>query len=355
MIFSLMKVMDQEIRKIFFRTIIQGRLDFGTERSFTKVLKMYSVRAENYYRNDIIFEPEDIFDKESLTLEIPRYVKEVSEKVYKNTISLLEYCAQFAVTGSIRAWMSDSGKIMHYNLIEPLSDKVAVQSFLKGRKLVKVKGKEDEAIAQLTRAIEKYDRHAQAYERRAKVCFFLKNYHDAHRDYTKAIGIDPTIPTAYYGRAKVYIINKEWEKAIEDLELGLKKSIALQTMYWKARRLKAQCHFELKQYDKAAFDLKLFVNRKFSPEDSNFKHKRWAHFFYGKVLDKQQKHLEAIDQYNKALDIAPYGPNDVGDAEILRLRGLAKKAAGKNGFLKDLKEAQKLGDKKASTILKNLK
>ena len=39
------------------------------------------------------------------------------------------------------------------------------------------------------------------------------------------------------------------------------------------------------------------------------------------------------------------------EAEILLVRGLAKKEAGKNGYIKDIKDAAKLGDKKAKTLL----
>jgi len=343
--------MEQPFVKIYFKTIIQGRLEFGTVKSFNKIYKMYTVRAESYYKNELIFTAEELFDEDKLTLEIPRYVGQVSEKVYKNTASLLDYCAQFAVAGSIRSWMSDSGKIMHYNLMEPTSDKAAVQSFLKGRKLVKVEGKEEEAIAALTKAIEKYDRHAQAYERRAKVCFRMRNWHDAKRDYSKAIGIDPTIPTAYYGRAKVNMMNEDWQEAIDDFNHTLKKSIALQSVYWKARRLKAECHLNLKQYEEAKFDLKLFSNRKFGHDDPNNMFKRWAKFKYADLLVDSGEALEAIKIYTEALEIEQFGPKDISDAEILRQRGIARKEAGKSGHVKDLKDAIKLGDKKAQGIL----
>lgn len=346
--------MEQQITKIYFKTIIQGRLEFGTAKSYEKVHRMYGIRAENYYKNELIFTSEELFDEDKLTLEIPRFVGQYSEKVYKNTVSLLDYCSQFAVAGSIRSWMSEAGKVMHYNLMEPTSDKMAVQSFLKGRNLVKEKGKEEEAIAALSKAIEKYDRHAQAYERRAKVCFFMKNYHDAKRDYTKAIGIDPTIPTAYYGRAKVHMLNKDFQEAVDDFNQALKKSIALQPVYWKARRLKAQCHLKLKQLDEAAFDLKLFVNRKFGSDDANNKFKRWARFNYATILKSKGEFVDAIDQLNQALEIEPYGAKDVKEGEILRVRGLVKKEAGKNGFIKDMKDAAELGDKKALTFLANM-
>jgi len=346
--------MDQEFQKIYFKTIVQGRLEFGTSRSFEKVLKMFIQRAETYHKNQIIFEPEELFDEDKLTLEIPRFVGQVSEKIYKNTISLLTYCSQFAVTGSIRAWMSDSGRVMHYHLMEPTSDKVAVQSFLKGRKLVKVKGKEEEAIAAFDKAIAKYDRHAQAYERRAKVCFGMKNYHDAARDYTKAIGLDPTIPTAYFGRARIHLINKDYEAAIEDFNHTIKKSIALQPIYWKARKLKSECHIKLKQWDLAEFDLKLYSNRKFGEDDINNNYVRWALFQYALILIKKNENILAIEKLNKALEIEPQKRGDIKEGEIIRARGIAKKAGGKNGFLKDIKAAAKLGDKQAINLLKRM-
>ena len=51
--------------------------------------------------------------------------------------------AQFAVAGTMGAWLIDNGKILRHKMIEPQSDKVAVQGVLKGRKLVgtKVKNK----------------------------------------------------------------------------------------------------------------------------------------------------------------------------------------------------------------------
>ena len=248
---------------MYLKTIIQGRLEFGTEKSYEKVTKMFLQRVETYYKTDVIFKFEDVFKDEALCLEIPRFVGQVTDKAFRTTTGLIGYCAQFAVAGSVRAWLINEGEIVHFETLEPDSDKGAVQSFVRGRKLVKVKGKENEAIAALSTAIEKYDRHAQAYERRAKVNFLMRNYHDALRDYNKCIGIDPSIPTAFYGKAKIHILREENELAIENLEESIKKSIALQTLYWKSRRLKAKCHIVQKEWQKAAFDLKLFTNRNF--------------------------------------------------------------------------------------------
>lgn len=337
---------------MYLKTIIQGRLEFGTQKSYEKVTKMFQQRLETYYKTDVIFKFEDIFRDEELSMEIPRFVGQVTEKAFRTTTGLLGYCAQFAVAGSIRAWLINEGEIVSFETIEPASDKGAVQSFVKGRKLVKVKGREAEAIEALSQAIEKFDRHAQAYERRAKVNLLMKNYHDALRDYNKCIGIDATIPTAYYGKAKIYMLREEWEEAIVNLEEAIKKSIALQTLYWKSRRLKAECHIHRKEWTKAGFDLKLFTNRAFDEDNPNFQWIRWATYKYAFVLNELDEIIDALKVVEKALAM-PEVQDGIAQAEILTLRGLIKQKAGKSNYLGDLKAAAAKGDKKAKNLLKS--
>jgi tetratricopeptide (TPR) repeat protein len=311
---------------------------------------MYQYRIETYYRNDIIFKVEDVFKEEELSLEIPRFVGNVTEKSYKNTVDLLSYCVQFAVNGSVRCWLVDSGNILHFDLLEPDSDKAVVQHYLKGRSLVKKEGHQNEAIDDLTKAIEMHDRHAQAYERRAKTNFILRNYHDANRDYTKAIGIDPSIPSAYFGRARVALINEDWKKAAEDLDQTIKKSIALEPIHWKARRLKGMCHLYLKEFRKAVFELKLYTHRKFPEGDPNIFWKRLGFFNYGKALLELEEYQEALAAFNQAYEMDD-ADDGVETSEILRYRGLTKQRSGKNGYIKDIKEAAKLGNKQATKLL----
>ncbi len=338
---------------MFFKTIIQGRLEFGTQKSYDKVLRMFHYRAENYHKSEMIFEAEDIFFEDGFCLNIPRYVAQSSDKHFRNTARLLEYCGQFAITGVVKAWLIDNGKVLHYTKVEPSSDKIAVQSYLKGKSLVKIEGKEDEAIEALNRAIEKYDRHGQAYERRGKVNFIMKKYHDAIRDYTKSIGIDAANPHAWFGRAKVHLVEERFEEAIVDFDQALKTSFALQGLYWKARRLKAKAHIRLGQWEKAAFDLKLFTNKVFKKGDSNIQWKRSAWFDYGIVLLEQEVYDEALKAFEKALEIEE-GFDNISEGIRLRYRGIAKQKLGKSGYIKDIKDAAELGDKEAKTLLKTL-
>lgn len=338
---------------MFYKTIIQGRFDFGTLKSYEKVYKMFQYRIDTYYRTDIIFKLEDIFKPESLSMELERFVGTVTEKSYKNTADLLTYCAQFAINGTVRAWLLDNGEILQYHFIEPESDKAAVQSFIKGRSLIRVEGMQNEAIAELSKAIEKYDRHAQAYERRAKISFLLKNFHDAMRDYNKSLNIDPTIPTAYYGRARIHMLNENWQDAVNDFNLAIKRSVALEPVHWKSRRLKGECHLYLNQYPEAEFELKLFTQRNFKVDDPINGWKRRGYYHYGLVLMELKKYLEAMVAFDTA-----YGRPDLNDgveiSELLKLRGLAKKRAGKTGFLIDIKEAIRMGNASASKLLKEL-
>lgn len=333
------------------KTIIQGRIEFGNEKSYSKARKMYVSRAESYYKNDVLFEPEEIFFEENFSLNIPRFVKQVFDKAYKNTSALLEYIVQFGVSGELNLWLLEEGKILHFKNLEPDSDKVAVQSFIKGKNLINEKGKEQEAIDALNKAIEKYDRHAQAYERRAKVNFILQKYHDALRDYNKSIGLDPNNPYAYFGKAEVHIFKEEFKEAAETLDLSIKKSVALQAIHWKSRKLKGKIHLMLSEYEKAIFELKLFTKRKFAEDNPNFNQKNDAFFDYGVALLEAEKFDEAVEAFESSIDLDSSEGKNVNPKK-LRFRGVAKHKAGKNGFKKDIKEAAELGDKEAAKLLK---
>ena len=206
-------------------------------------------------------------------------------------------------------------------------------------------------ILTLNKAIEKYDRHAQAYERRARVNFMLKKNHDAHRDYNKSIGLDPNNPYAYFGKAEVHIKDKEYQDAVDNMGMAIKKSVALQTIHWQARRTKGKIHLLLKQYKEAEFELKLFTKRKFDEDNPNFLWKREAFFEYGKTLLKLEEFAAAAEAFEMSLDIEK-GKDRIKDGEKLRYRGIAKKAAGQNGYKKDLKDAAEMGDKEAVKMLK---
>ena len=332
-----------------FKIIFKGSLEFGNAKSFSKVLQMYERRLETYYKSDVLLSAEEMFDEENFCLSLPRVVLQGTEKKWKGTVSLFQYLAQYAVAGSLSVWLID-GKIIESHVIEPHSDKIAVQAFLKGRELIKEKGKEVEAIQALNKAIQKYERHAQAYERRGQINFRLKNYADALYDFTKSINIYDNNPDAYFGRASIHLLNKDLEKAIADFDKTVKRSIPLQTVYWQARRIKGNCQMKLKDYKGAAESLKFFANRKFAVDDPNYRYKKDVYNKYGKALLEIGEYKDAVVAFNEAMKIEEAEGKQAG-ADGLLHRGIALKKAGKKGFKSDWKKAAALGSKKAAELL----
>lgn len=331
------------------KSIIQGRLEFGNAKSFGQMLKMYYYRVENYYKNDLLFK-EDVFDEENNLIDIPRLISLEEEKLWTNTIKLLEYLTQFAISGNISAWLVHEGKILKYVVIQPKSEKAVVQSFIKGQKLADQEGKEEEAIKALTQAISKHDKHAQAYERRGYVNFILENMAGALYDFNKCIGIDPSLPSAYYWRARVHMRKQDWDMAIEDLDMTTKKAIALQPIYWKARRLKAQCHLHKKELSQAIRELKLFTSRKFTKDNPNYQQLRDAFYEYASVLMQNEQYSEALDAIGKGLALEDIPESQIPLSRLLTLRGRLKQKTGEGGHT-DWKKAAELGSAEAEKLL----
>ena len=289
---------------MLIKIILSGHLEFGTDRTFDLVLNMFQQRAETYYKNDILLKPIDIFISEKSMLDIPRVIIPTApEKSWRNTVHLLETISQYAVAGNIGAWKLDNGALVEHAFLEPKGDKTAVQSYLRGRELL-VQGQQTEARDALSAAIEKFTRHALAYERRGYVNYKLGNVSDALYDFSKSIDIYPHSPDAYMGRAIVRLHQKSYAAAASDLDMAIKTSIPHQPIHWRARRMKGECHVELNEYAKAEFELKLVTNKTFNIDDSNAAWQPTAYYNYGRALYGNGKFKEAFQAADKARNLA---------------------------------------------------
>jgi tetratricopeptide (TPR) repeat protein len=338
-----------------YKSIFKGRLEFGSSKSYDKVLKMYQHRLENYYKSDVLLAEEAIFDEATSSLIVPRTViPQGSEKSWRNTMDILEYVAQFAVAGNLGGWMTDEGKILRHGVVEPRSERSAVQAFLKGRELSNASGMEGEAMKALNQAIDKYERHAQAYERRGHVNYLLKNYKEAIYDFSKSIELANSNAEPFYGRANVKRKLNDHEGSIADFNSAIKTSIPLEAIHWQARRQKATAHFELGQFTEAVSDFKFFCGRKFKPDNPNFKWRRSALFLYGRTLLELEQYDLAITAFEQVLSLQE-GSDTISDADKLYYNSFALYKAGKRGYKKGLEEAAKLGSNDATILLKSMK
>jgi tetratricopeptide (TPR) repeat protein len=286
-------------------------------------------------------------------MTIPRHIGNTTEKIWKNTVSLFEYCAQFCFSGSINAWLTDNGKLLAYHHIEPIGEKTSVMLYQEGKKLSEQSGKEKEAIQLLTEAIEKYDRHSQAYERRGYINFHLKNYDDAIYDFTKSVALDSMNASSLYGLGRALIVKKNFTEAIAALDETIKHSIPLQPLYWAARRVKANCLLELKDFEKAEFEYRLFTSRTFIPTDPNYKHLSLSWFNYAKALFALGKLDAALEAFDKSLELDE-GNTHENKAEVLMHRGIARKAAGNSDYILDIKKASEMGNEWAIKMMSEL-
>lgn len=310
---------------MLFKIILSGHLEFGTDRTFELALNMFQQRAETYYKNDILLKPSEIFISERSMLDIPRsIINTAAEKSWRNTVHLLETISQYAVAGNVSAWKLDNGALVEHAFMEPRGDKSAVQCFLRGRELV-TQGQQTEAKDALSTAIEKYTRHALAYERRGYVNYKLGNVADALYDFTKSIDIYPHSPEAYMGRAIVNLHQKNYAAAASDLDMAIKTSIPHQPIHWRARRMKGECHVELNEFAKAEFELKLVTNKTFKAEDSNAAWQPSAFYNYGRALFGIGKYKEAFQAASKAQNLSKE-PSD----DLLQFVSTAAEKAGIN-------------------------
>lgn len=338
--------MNTQLLKLIFK----GQLEFGSQRTFDMVLRHWQNRIETLYKTDVLFKAEDVFLEEHFSLIVPQQTIMNTEKAWRTTTALLEEAAQFAVAGNVWAWCVDNGRLLASLNIEPDSDKVAVQEYLRGRHLVGQKGKEIEATEALSRAIEKYERHALAYERRGYVNYKLRNFNDALHDFSKSIRFNPNNPEPYYGSGKVKMLKNDWEGAAQDFDQAIKRALALQPLYWLARLKKGECLFHAKKYEDAAREFQLYLKRTFTESDPNYSRRRRAAFMLGKALAAMNDFPAALEAFDQALAISS-GVEFAPEAEGLLQRAITKHRAGKTEYAHDLQEAARMGSEEAARLL----
>jgi len=259
------------------KLVFRGRLDFGSQRTYDLVLKHWQTRCENYFKTEVLFTAEEVFMPEDFSLNVPQQVLMSTAKHWRNTTSLLQEVAQYALAGNVGAWWVQNGQVLGEYQIEPKTDKAVVAEFIRGRELVQQGGME-QATEALSNAIEKYARHAAAYERRGYVNYKLKNFKDAMHDFSKSIAINPLAPEPYYGRGKVMMLKNEWDNAVVDFDRTIKGALAVQPVHWLARLRKAECLFHGKRYAEAIPELKNYLQRKFQENDPNLRFRSKAEF-----------------------------------------------------------------------------
>ena len=288
---------------MFYKAIFRGNFQFGNLRSFEKVVQSYHHKVEILYKGDVLLKPEQLFCEETFSLNLSNIVVSGTEKSVKNTAYLLETLSQFALSGQAWCWMVNEGKVIFSMQIYPSSDKTPIMAYMEGYQLSKEPGRETAALERLTFATERFDRHWTALERKGYVHMILKDFDAALQSFKASISIHPDQPDAYSGMARVYMQLGDWKSANEILDKAIKNAVPHQSIYWQSRRIKGECLVHLEEYEKAHFELNLCVKRQFSHSDSNYAWRKSAMLYLSRVLFEQKKEIEAVELFNKAMDV----------------------------------------------------
>lgn len=338
-----------------FKAVITGHLDFGTPRSYEQALKMYQRRVENYYKADILLVEEEVFDLENLSLVIGKFTTPCSKRFWRNTYLLLDYVSQFAISGNLNVWLIEEGVVKKHIYIEPQGDRSPVVFYRAGNDLRK-EGKLEEAVVAYTNSINKFGRHANAYEKRGLVYQELGETEKALADFKQATTLREGSTEAQYGLATILMDKNDYQGAIEAYQAAIKSSIPHQPIFWTARYKKGDAHAILGEWEKASLEYKFFCYRTFTPDNPNFKHQRIAHMKWGKALmkleDKEQDALKAFDSVLKIKDVEQDG---ITVGEMRLWRGKARYQVGKKGFKEDWKVAKREGLAEAAQLLATYK
>ena len=152
-------------------------------------------------------------------------------------------------------------------------------------------GSAQRALADFDRSTDLRPEYVQSWVKKASVHMELGDRDQAMRDFDRAIAIDPNDPDIYYHRGQVHFILSEFDAAIADYD----KSTSLDDTFIFSQVQQAVAQYKLGNIARstAAFRriLKAFED---APE---------AYNYYGELLLDQQRHEDAIANFDKSIEL----------------------------------------------------
>ncbi|MEM1214428.1 MAG: tetratricopeptide repeat protein [Bacteroidota bacterium] len=330
-----------------------GRLEYATERSVQQATKTIAHLLETRYKNEVLYrDAAQLLDEENKALVAPREKFTCTEKVWLNTLHLLQQATGFSIAGDLQMWRIKEGELQEHQILEPTSDKTVVQAYLKGRRHLEA-GELEEAKAAYTKAIDRFPRHALALERRGFVNYTQGNNEAALADYAASIAVDSKRPEAYLGRARMEILAEDWAAALEDLTQAMKRSMPHHHVYLEALHRKGKVQMEMGAYKSAIAGFNFFLKRPLLVDHPQYLFRRQVAFDRGLALAASGNLKEAIESFDLALEM-PTRDDKPHSATILLHRGLAVQQSGQKGFIENWRAAAEQGSKKAAQLLEEV-
>jgi tetratricopeptide (TPR) repeat protein len=323
------------------KTILQGHLHFGNEKSFNLSRQMFEGRVETYYKNELAFNEPDLFDELNFSFEVPRTVVAVTEKNWKNTVDAMHFLAQYAMCGYLEAYQTDAGSILQKEVVIPNNDKQPVRDYWKAHHLFEQGNLEDAKMA-LDFSMNGFKYHTQALELYGRLEFLFNNIPSSIDYFTRALKTYPRSYTAFFNRGLAFNAVNEFEKAVADFDNAIKHSLAILDIHWRARLEKARGLIELGSHETARKELAFYVQKQFQEDSENHARKREAYLLGADSFLDTASFDTAIECVEKAIQHGA-GESIISTAACIFKRGVIKKASGVEGFDLDLIKASEMG------------
>jgi protein O-mannosyl-transferase len=132
-----------------------------------------------------------------------------------------------------------------------------------------------------------------AYHNRGRVFVNEKRYHEALKDFNKAIELQPGNANYYYGRGVIFMNENRNAEAVSDFN----KAIELQPDYFDAYLNQGVVLINEKRYEEAISNYTRAIALK--PDNAKFFYNR------GIVFMNEEKNAEALNDFNKAIELQP--------------------------------------------------
>lgn len=188
-----------------------------------------------------------------------------------------------------------------------------------------IRGDQQGAVEDLTRALQLNPNDAEAYYKRGNVNYDQGNFEAAIEDYTKAVRLNRNLNDVYYNRGLAYFELQDYPAAIEDYNQIIRLNPNDGDAYYKRGR----AYFEIKDYGKAIEDYTEAIRRNSNNEVSYIN----RGLAYSAAGDKQA----AIADYTQAIRLNPQS------ADAYYSRGRARFfLADYQGAMSDYSEAIKI-------------
>lgn len=153
--------------------------------------------------------------------------------------------------------------------------------------------KYDQAVADLSKAIQLNSDNASAYNNRGSAYSDLNQYDQAIADSTKAIQLDPKEPIYYANRAINYLFLNEYDLAIADST----KAIQIDPQSDFAYDIRGNAYFIRKNFELAFTDYSKSID--LNPDDA------MPYYHRGMIYSYRGQHGQAIADYSKAIKLDP--------------------------------------------------